>query len=73
MLQQWTNDNQGINNDIKSSKLDSRVWILEHFSPLRIKYKKLKCEAYRMMNARKQQIMMRDLRLMIHELGFWKL
>lgn len=51
-------------------ELDSRVWILEHFSSLIIKYKKLKGEAYRMMNARRQQIMMRELRLMTHELGF---
>jgi hypothetical protein len=37
MPQQQTNDDQGINNDIRSSTLDSRVWILEHFSSLRIK------------------------------------
>jgi len=45
---------------------------LEQLSLLGIRYKILRVEALRIMNARKQKIMIRDSKFMTHELGFWK-
>jgi hypothetical protein len=53
MLWKQMNVNKGIY--IISSRFDSRVWILEHFSLLRIRYTNLKGEVLRIINVRKQQ------------------
>ncbi len=50
-----------------SNKLYSKVWIFEHFSFLGIRYKNLKGEALKIMNAKKQQIMIK----FVQDIGFW--
>jgi hypothetical protein len=47
------NEDQGIY--MISSRVDSRVWTLEHFSLLWIKYTNFKGEALRIKNVTKQQ------------------
>jgi len=51
---------------MKNNKLDKRAWIMEHLSLLRIRYRHLKGEPFKITNVKKQQIMIKDSRLVTY-------